>query len=146
MIFLHQDKTDYLLISYGIVFSGFRMFNKISRESLSFFYVVSTQLWQPQQQQQQPQQCFHLRLLTADFGHFKDKGEIKKKEKKKKKKKKEEKRKPVTQGQYVSDTRCPALHDCEFELEEAGQWPQRGQSPSEHRGTFVRPSVPSRLS
>ena len=36
----------------------------------------------------------------------------------------------VAQRQYVvSDTRCPALHDCEWEWEEAGQRPQRGQSP-----------------
>ena len=42
----------------------------------------------------------------------------------------------VAQGQYVvSDTRCPALSDYE-----AGQRPRRGQSPVEHRGTFVRPA------
>ena len=37
----------------------------------------------------------------------------------------------------VSDTRCPALHDCEFEQGEAGQRLRRGRSPVEHRGTFV---------
>ena len=47
----------------------------------------------------------------------------------------------VAQGQYVSDTRCPALHDCELEWEEAGQLPQRGLSPVEHKGTSMRPSV-----
>ena len=48
----------------------------------------------------------------------------------------------VTQGQYVvTDTRCPALSDCESEGGEAGQRPRRGQSPVEHRGTFVRPSI-----
>ena len=42
-------------------------------------------------------------------------------------------------GQYVvSDTRCPALHDCGLEGEEEGQRPQRGQRPVEHMGTFVR--------
>ena len=47
--------------------------------------------------------------------------------------------KQVAQGQYVvSDTRCPAFHDCELDWEEAGQRPQRGRSPVEHRGTFVR--------
>ena len=36
-------------------------------------------------------------------------------------------------GQYVvSDTHCPALHDYELVCEEAGQRPQRGQSPVEH--------------
>ena len=40
--------------------------------------------------------------------------------------------------QYVlSDTRCPALHDCQLKCEEAGQWPQSGQSPVEYRGTFA---------
>ena len=43
----------------------------------------------------------------------------------------------------VSDTRCPALHDCEMEREEAGQRPRRGRSPVEHRGTFVCPFVRS---
>ena len=38
----------------------------------------------------------------------------------------------------VSNARCPALHDCEFELGEAGQRPQRGISPVEHRGTSVK--------
>ena len=47
----------------------------------------------------------------------------------------------VAQGQYVvSDTRCPALSDCESEGGEAGQRPRRGRSPVEHRGTFVRPA------
>ena len=47
----------------------------------------------------------------------------------------------VAQGQYVvSDTRCPPLSDCELEWGGAGQLPQRGQSPVEHRGTFVRPA------
>ena len=47
----------------------------------------------------------------------------------------------------VSDTRCPALHDCEMEREEAGQRPQRRGSRVEHRETcssfhpFIRPSV-----
>ena len=51
-----------------------------------------------------------------------------------------EKKEPVAQGQYVvSDTRCPALSNCESEGGEAGQRPRRGQSPVEHRGTFVRP-------
>ena len=50
-------------------------------------------------------------------------------------------KKQVAQGQYVvSDTRCPALHDCKFEWEEAGQRPKRGQSPVQHRGTFARPA------
>ena len=50
----------------------------------------------------------------------------------------------VAQGQYVvSDTRCPALHDCELEREEAGQRPQRGRSPVEHRGTFVHSFIRS---
>ena len=41
----------------------------------------------------------------------------------------------VAQGQYVvSDTRCPALSDCELEWEGAGQRPRRGRSPVEHRG------------
>ena len=54
--------------------------------------------------------------------------------------------KQVAQGQYVvSDTRCPALHDCEMEREEAGQRPQRGQSPVEHRGTFVCPEMANGL-
>ena len=36
----------------------------------------------------------------------------------------------VAQVQFVvSNTRCPALHDCELELGEGGEWPQRGQSP-----------------
>ena len=52
-------------------------------------------------------------------------------------------RQQVAQGQYmVSDTRCPAVHDCEFEQGEAGQRPRRGRSPVEHRGTFVRPALP----
>ena len=47
-------------------------------------------------------------------------------------------KKQVAQGQYlVSDTRCPALQYCEIKWEEAGQRPRRGQSPVEHRGTFV---------
>ena len=50
-------------------------------------------------------------------------------------------KKQVALGQYVvSDTRCPAVHDCEFESGKAGQQPQRGQSPVEHRGTFVCPA------
>ena len=50
---------------------------------------------------------------------------------------------PVAQRQYVvSDSLCPALHDCEFWWEEAGQGPWRGLSPVEHRGTFVHPSCP----
>ena len=32
----------------------------------------------------------------------------------------------------VSDTRCPALSDCELAGGEAGQRPRRGQSPVEH--------------
>ena len=52
--------------------------------------------------------------------------------------------KQVAQGQYVvSDTRCPALSDCELEWGEAGQRPQRGQSPIEHRGTFIFPFIRS---
>ena len=53
------------------------------------------------------------------------------------------KTKQVAQGQYVvSDTRCPAVHDCKFEWGEAGQRPRRGRSPVEHRGDLsVRPSV-----
>ena len=39
----------------------------------------------------------------------------------------------------VSDTCCPALHDCELVCEEAGQRPRRGRTPVEHRGTFVCP-------
>ena len=47
----------------------------------------------------------------------------------------------VAQGQYVvSDTRCPPLSDCELEWGGAGQRPRRGQSPVEHRRTFVRPA------
>ena len=42
----------------------------------------------------------------------------------------------------VSDTLCPALSDCELEGREAGQRPRRGQSPVEHRGTFVRSALP----
>ena len=34
-------------------------------------------------------------------------------------------------------TRCLVLLDCFFERGEAGQRPKRGQSPVEHRGTFV---------
>ena len=34
----------------------------------------------------------------------------------------------------------PCFKDCELELGEAGQRPQRGRSPVEHRGTFVRPT------
>ena len=42
----------------------------------------------------------------------------------------------VAHGQYVvSDTRCPVLHDCKLEWE-AGQRPQRGRSPVEHRGNL----------
>ena len=56
--------------------------------------------------------------------------------------------KQVAQGQYVvSDTRCPALHGCESEWEEAGQRPRRGQSPVE-QGDFclsVRQSPPGPL-
>ena len=45
-------------------------------------------------------------------------------------------RKQVTQVQYVvSDTRCSALYDCELKEEKAGQLPQTGLSPVEHRGT-----------
>ena len=48
----------------------------------------------------------------------------------------------VAQGQYVvSDTRCPALHDCELVWEEAGQRPWRGRSPVDQRGTFVLPAI-----
>ena len=47
-------------------------------------------------------------------------------------------KKQVAQGQYVvSDTRCPALHDFELEWEEAGQRPQRGRCPVEHRGIYA---------
>ena len=47
----------------------------------------------------------------------------------------------VAQEQYVvSDTRCPALSDCESEWGEAGQQLQREQSPVVQRGTFVRPT------
>ena len=51
-------------------------------------------------------------------------------------------KKKVAQGQYVvSDTRCPALHDCKLEWE-AGQRSRRGRSPVEYRGlSFVRSSV-----
>ena len=53
-------------------------------------------------------------------------------------KKAKKRREQVAQGQYVvSDTRCPALHNCELDWGEAGQRPRRGQSPVEHRGTFV---------
>ena len=49
--------------------------------------------------------------------------------------------KQVAQGQYVvNNTRCAALSDCELEGGEAGQPPQRGRSPVEHRGTFVHPA------
>ena len=41
----------------------------------------------------------------------------------------------------VSNTHCSALHDCELEWDEAGQLPQRGLSPVEHKGTSMRPSV-----
>ena len=45
----------------------------------------------------------------------------------------------------VSNTHCPALHDCEFEGGEAGQQSQRGRSPEEHRGTFfILPEKPER--
>ena len=40
-----------------------------------------------------------------------------------------------------SDTCHPALYDCELEWEEAGQWPQRRQSPIEHRRTLICPSI-----
>ena len=49
---------------------------------------------------------------------------------------------PVAHEQYVvSDTRCPSLHYCKLEWEEAEQQPQRGQSPLEYRGTFFCSSV-----
>ena len=47
----------------------------------------------------------------------------------------------------VSDTRYPALCDCEYEWGEAGQQPQRGLSPVEHGGfLFVPLSVLSNKS
>ena len=48
----------------------------------------------------------------------------------------------VAYGLYVvSDSRCPALHECEFDKKGAGQQPRRGQSPVEHMVTFVCPPI-----
>ena len=48
----------------------------------------------------------------------------------------------VAKGQnVVSNTHCFALHGCDLEREESGQWLQRSQSSVEHKGTFVCLSV-----
>ena len=46
---------------------------------------------------------------------------------------------------YVSKSRYPALHDCEFEWGEAGQWPWRGWSSEDHRGTLFCSSCLKKL-
>ena len=45
----------------------------------------------------------------------------------------------------VFQSKSTALHNYKLKWEEAGQRPQRGRSPVEHRGTFVRPEMANGL-